>query len=87
MPMVDVEPLRAFLRSHFRLAKRVRLEEDQKLFPDVIDAFGVIEVADFVEEAYGIRFDQDDLLAYEETFASLASVVALIERRARADSD
>src|SRR5437764_3012384 len=79
--MVDVEPLRRFLRSHFRLSKKVSLADDEPLLPDVIDSFGVIEVADFVEETYDITFSREDLIAYAENFGSLSAIGALIERK------
>jgi acyl carrier protein len=84
--MTDVEALRHFLRAHFRLPKNVALAEDQELLPDIIDSFGVIEVADFVEEAYGIRFGKEDLLAYAENFRSLRAIRTLIERK-KAESE
>ncbi len=81
--MVDLEPLRAFLKHHFRLSKRAHLDEDQRLMPGIINSIGVIEVADFVEEAYGVRVSRADLDAYETNFASLKAIGAMIERSRR----
>jgi acyl carrier protein len=80
-PMTDTEPIRRFMREHFRALKDAMLTEDQELFPSVIDSRGVVELADFVEEAYDIRLSEEDLLAYAENFQSLNTIVALIERR------
>jgi acyl carrier protein len=57
------------------------LTDDQRLFPDLIESDGVIELADFVEEAYGIRLSEEDLLAYADNFQSLKAIAALVERK------
>jgi acyl carrier protein len=83
-----MEPLRRFLREHFRLGKDVHLADDLELLPNIVDSFGVIELADFLEEAFEIRFDREDLLAFAENFRSIRSIEALIERkRGRASTD
>lgn len=79
--MVDTKPLRRFISEHFRLSKHAALADDQELFPSVIDSGGVIEVADFIEETYGIRFSAEDLVAYTENFESLNAIASLIERK------
>ena len=78
--MIDTEPVRRFIRQHFRL-KDEALTDDQELFPSVIDSGGVVELADFVEESYGIRLSEEDLLAYADNFQSLNAIAALIERK------
>ena len=81
--MTDIEPIRRFIRDHFRSLKKAALTDDQELFPSIIDSSGVVELADFVEEAYGIRLSEGDLLAYAENFRSLNTIAALIERTRR----
>jgi acyl carrier protein len=78
--MIDIEPVRQFLHTQF-LLKDELLTDDQRLFPDLIESDGVIELADFVEEAYGIRLSEEDLLAYADNFQSLKAIAALVERK------
>lgn len=80
LPVIDTEPVRRFIRQHFLSTDEV-LTEDQELFPTIIDSQGVVELADFVEEAYGIRLSEEDLRAYADNFQSLNSIAALIERK------
>lgn len=79
--MNEADTLRSFIRQHFRVPKRVPLTDDQELLPDVIDPLGVLELADFVEEAFDIRFKGEDLFDYSNDFRSLRTIVALIERK------
>jgi acyl carrier protein len=79
--MIDTEPLQQFIRHNFLLAKDVDLTDDQELFPSVIDPQGVVILADFVEETYGIRLSEEDMVAYAVHFRSLKTITALIERK------
>lgn len=77
--MVDIEPLRRFIRQQFLFDKEAALADDQALFPDVIDSLGVMELADFVEATYSVQIGEDELLA--DNFSSLAAIAALVERK------
>lgn len=77
--MIDIEPLRRFIRQQFLYDKDATLAEDQALFPDVIDSLGVMELADFVEATYDVRIEEDELLA--DNFSSLVAIAALVERK------
>lgn len=77
--MVDIEPLRRFIRQQFLYDKDAALADDQALFPDVIDSLGVMELADFVEATYSVQIAEDELLA--DNFSSLAAIAALVERK------
>ena len=77
--MVDIEPLRRFIRQQFLYDKDAALADDQALFPDVIDSLGVMELADFVEATYSVQIGEDELLA--DNFSSLAAIAALVERK------
>jgi acyl carrier protein len=77
--MADTEPLREFIRKQFMFDENAELDDADPLFPDVIDSLGVMEVVTFVEEAYGVSIDEDDLLA--DNFRSLAAISSLVDRR------
>ena len=83
--MADLESLQTFLRDHFRLPERQVLDEDTALISTVIDWVGVIEVADFIEEAYGITFAKEDLDAYADNFRNLKAMGRMIDRKRRQD--
>lgn len=77
--MADTEPLREFIRKQFMFDENAELDDADPLFPDVIDSLGVMEVVTFVEEAYGVSIDEDDLLA--DNFRSLAAISSLVDRK------
>lgn len=45
----------------------------------MIDSLGVMEVVEFVEEAYAISIDEQDLLA--DNFRSLDAISSLVDRK------
>jgi acyl carrier protein len=86
--MIDLEPLRAFLRTHFRLSPRRPLTEEEDLPSMILDTVSWIELADFIEETYEIQLSQEDLVAYRDNFRSLRSITAFVDRKRReGDSD
>ena len=52
---------------------------DDPLLPDVIDSLGVMEVVDFVEDAYGVEIPEGDLVV--DNFRTLNAIGGLIERQ------
>jgi len=78
-PMTDTEPLRQFIRQQFLFDKDAPLGDEQELFPGIIDSLGVMELADFVEQTYGVKIGEDELMA--DNFISLAAIAALVERK------
>jgi acyl carrier protein len=79
--MTDIQPIRRFLRDYFRIPRFVSLGEDEELLPNILDGISVFQVADFVEESYGIQLEREDLLQYETHFRSLKAIASLIERK------
>jgi acyl carrier protein len=76
--VVDTTPIRRFIHEQFSAPED--LSDERELFPDIIDARGLIPLADFVEETYGIRLSEEDLRAHAENFRTLLTIAALIER-------
>lgn len=81
--MTDLEPVRAFLRTHFRISSRRQLTEEEDLPSMILDTVSWIELADFIEETYEIQLSQEDLAAYRDNFRSLRSITAFIDRKRR----
>lgn len=79
--MVDTEPIRNFIRREFLFDPDAALGADDPLFPDLIDSLAVMEVVAFCEDEYSVEISDDDLSP--ESFATLASVAALVERSRR----
>jgi acyl carrier protein len=77
--MADTDPLRDFIRKQFLFDEAATLNDDDPLFPEVIDSLGVMEVVDFVEERYGIKIEEDELLA--DNFRSLTAIGSLIDSK------
>ena len=77
--MTDTEPLRSFIRQQFLFDKDAPLSDDQELFPGIIDSLGVMELADFVEQTYGVQIGEDELMA--DNFLTLSAIAALVERK------
>jgi acyl carrier protein len=53
--------------------------DEDLLAQDVIDSHGIVELVAFLEQRYGIKVDDDDLLP--ENFNSVDSVVAFVESK------
>ena len=77
--MTDIEPIRRFIRQQFLFDKDAPLGDDQELFPGIVDSLGVMELADFVEQTYGVHIGEDELMA--DNFISLTAIAALVERK------
>jgi len=79
--VIDTEPLRRFIREEFEFPDAAELSDDRELFPDVIDPRGIVPLADFVEETYGIRLSEEDLRGHAVNFRSLRAIAELIDRK------
>jgi acyl carrier protein len=73
--------VRSFLAENFPLGEDPSaLAADASLIESgIIDSTGVLELVDFLEETFGIRVEDDELLP--ENLDSIASVVRFIERK------
>lgn len=69
-----------FLTGNFPLARLRRPgPTDSLLGSGIIDSLGAISVIAFLESAYPIQFDDDDLTA--ENFDSLSGIAELVQRK------
>lgn len=53
-----------------------RYEGDDPLAADAVDSLGQEQLAEYVEEAYGVRLEDEDMV--KENFESLAALAALV---------
>ncbi len=69
--------LERFIREELLLDPMVQLTRDTRLLSDgLIDSLGAVRLAAFVEETFGVRFDDSEIRGGElETIADILSVV------------
>lgn len=74
-----IEKIRSFLEQSAEFKSRLpdNLKNDDPLIESgIIDSFGIITLISFIEPAFGIRVEAEDLS--QENFASLTSIEAFI---------
>jgi acyl carrier protein len=49
------------------------------IYEGIIDSFGLVEIAAFLEKQFSIKISQDDMI--RENFGSVLKIVAFVERR------
>jgi acyl carrier protein len=71
------ELLERFIRRELLLDPALPLTPDTRLLSDgLIDSLGAVRLAAFVEESFGVRFDDSEIRGGElETIAGILSVV------------
>jgi acyl carrier protein len=83
--MTDAEKIRQFIakRAARDPVARPVLRDDTPLLEDrYLDSFGVLELVAYIEDAFGVHFEKDELKA--ENFATVNAVAELVRaKRAR----
>ncbi len=74
-----LETLTGYIRSEVGYDGNLDVDADL-LEEQILDSFSIVEMAGFIQSSFEIELEAEDLT--RENFASLASMVALIERRA-----
>jgi acyl carrier protein len=77
--LVDIEPIRSFIRQKFLFDDNAPLADDQELYPGIFDSLGVLELVAFVEKTYSVNIEDDELLV--TNFQSLAAIAVLLESK------
>jgi acyl carrier protein len=76
--------LERFLREELVLDPGVTLTPDTRLLSEgIVDSLGAVRLAAFVEETFGVRFDDSDVRAGE--VETIADILAVVDSRRRAD--
>lgn len=72
--------IRAFVLGKFPQAKKRALKDDLMLLESgIIDSLGVLDVVQFLEEAFSIKIDDEDLTP--ENFGTLQAMVSFVEQK------
>ena len=72
--------IRAFVLEKFPQAKQRALKDDAMLLESgIVDSLGVLDVVQFMEEAFSIKIDDEDLIP--ENFGTLRAMVSLVEQK------
>jgi acyl carrier protein len=83
--MNDVETVKAFIVDNFLFGESKELEEDTSfLETGIVDSTGILELVAFIEETFGIRMADDELIP--ENLDSISNVVNYLQRKARTGS-
>jgi|HubBroStandDraft_1064217.scaffolds.fasta_scaffold04993_2 acyl carrier protein len=75
------QEIRSFLTEKFLFGHSEALTNDVTLLGDVIDSQGVIELIVFVQERFNVTVEDEEVTT--DTFASLKTTVAFIEKKLR----
>ncbi len=72
--------IRTFITSNFYVAEGTSLGDDVSFLDSgIIDSTGVLEVVAFIEEQFGIRVNDEEMLP--ENLDSIGKIVAFIARK------
>jgi acyl carrier protein len=84
MPIQTTEieqEIRSFLTEKFLFGRSEALTDDVPLLGNVIDSQGVIELIVFLQERFSVTVDDEEVTT--DTFATLKTTVAFIEKKLR----
>ena len=74
------EQVRAFIQQNFYTAATARLDDGTSLLDaGIVDSTGVLEVVGYLENEFGIKVDDSELLP--ENLDSIASITAFVRRK------
>jgi acyl carrier protein len=72
--------LERFVRDEILLDQKVALTSDTRLLSDgLIDSLGAVRLAAFVEETFGVRFDDSEIRGGE--LETIAGILAVVDQR------
>ncbi len=79
------QDLRTFVRENFLFGQSDESlsDDDSFLQRGIVDSTGVLELVQFIEETYGFRLQDDELIP--ENLDSIHQLVCFIETKAPAD--
>lgn len=78
--MKTKQQIRDFIISNFYVADAATLEDDASLLDQgIIDSTGVLEVIGFIEDTFGFRVDDNEMLP--ENLDSIERISSFVERK------
>jgi len=73
----EAESLRTFIKENMGHFDAIAGDQDL-LTTGVLDSFNIVEIALFIQEAFGVELDGDDIS--RNNFSSLDNMITLIQR-------
>ena len=74
------------IREYFETISDYKPSEDENLFEaGVLDSFGVVEFLTFLEEAFKLDLEAEDIVL--QNFATLRAIIEFIEKRKKGHSN
>jgi len=78
------ELIRTFIIKKFPALRKKVLTDDLPLIESgIVDSLGVLDVVSFLEQSFGLKVDDDDLIP--ENFGSIALLTQFVERKRAPD--
>ncbi len=78
--MNRAETIRGFVIDNFLFEESEQLKEDTSFLDSgILDSTGLLELVAFIEETYGIRVEDDELIP--ENLDSISNVVGYLQRK------
>ena len=75
-----IKEIRVFIVEHFLFGEGDTLKEDTSFLEEgIIDSTGILELVMFLEETYGIKVEDSELIP--ENFDSLDNIVRYMEKK------
>jgi len=72
--------IKDFIIKNFLLGDRNRIQDDTSFLENgIIDSTGILEVINFIEQTYGIKINDDELLP--ENLDSITNIINFIARK------
>lgn len=85
MQTTDIErEIRSFLVTTFLFGRDGQLRDSDSLLGNVIDSTGALELVAFLQERFGIKVDDEDVIP--DNFDSVKSVVSYVVKKRGSDT-
>ncbi len=69
-----------FLQTNFMFDEKKQIADDESLLgAGIVDSTGILEMIGFLEETYGVKFLDDELIA--ENFDSLGRIASFLNKK------
>ncbi len=69
-----------FIRTNFIFDDKRLLDDEESLIRNgIVDSTGILELINYLEEAFGVTFDDDELVA--ENFDSVDKIAAFLAKK------
>ncbi len=74
------DKVHSFIQTNYIFDEKRTISDDEQLLASgIIDSTGILELISFLEKEFSIVFDDQELIG--ENFNSIASIVAILQRK------